>query len=107
MLFCPTCANFLLITSGNTESSSFYCNTCNYVFKVTETMRRPLQYTKKASETFIWTSEQEGEGDQIEITCPNCSNNKALFKMLQIRSADEGSTLFYKCLKCKFTWFEN
>ena len=36
--------------------------------------------------------------------CPKCSNTRAYFFQLQIRSADEPMTTFYKCVKCAANW---
>jgi DNA-directed RNA polymerase subunit M len=36
--------------------------------------------------------------------CEKCGNNEAVYWQLQTRSADEASTTFYRCRKCKFTW---
>lgn len=36
--------------------------------------------------------------------CPHCEHNKAYFMQIQIRSADEPSTTFYKCVQCKKQW---
>lgn len=55
-----------------------------------------------------------GEGfwdnvDQTPAQCPNddCGATKAYFYQLQIRSADEPMTTFYKCVKCGDKWREN
>lgn len=55
-----------------------------------------------------------GEGawdnvDQTKILCPtgNCPGEKAYFYQLQIRSADEPMTTFYKCTTCGHQWREN
>jgi DNA-directed RNA polymerase III subunit RPC11 len=55
-----------------------------------------------------------GEGawdnvDQTKILCPtgHCSGQKAYFYQLQIRSADEPMTTFYKCTSCGHQWREN
>lgn len=39
---------------------------------------------------------------QISETCPQCKNDKMSFHTAQLRSADEGQTIFYTCLKCKY-----
>lgn len=41
-------------------------------------------------------------GVQISETCPQCKNDKMSFHTAQLRSADEGQTIFYTCLKCKY-----
>ena len=40
----------------------------------------------------------------INIDCPKCENNLAVWWMLQTRSADEATTQFYRCSKCHHTW---
>lgn len=50
-------------------------------------------------------------GEYVAVTtlfeCPRCSERKATFRQLQIRSADEGSTLFVHCLSCGHDWRES
>lgn len=66
----------------------------------------------------ISTEIQHSATDQIEIVrgsdvqtmpttraeCPKCGHKEAAYWQLQTRSADEGMTTFYRCLKCKHTW---
>jgi hypothetical protein len=40
------------------------------------------------------------------VTCPNCSAGQAYFMEVQIRSADEPATIFYKCVECAHMWRE-
>lgn len=42
----------------------------------------------------------------MQTTCPFCNNKEAFFLMVQLRSADEPMTCFYKCTKCKQRWKE-
>ena len=37
---------------------------------------------------------------QVDEECPRCKNPQMSFYTVQLRSVDEGSTVFYKCLKC-------
>ena len=50
----------------------------------------------------------ENEGKEtlpsIKIDCEKCGNNEAVWWMLQTRSADEPTTQFYRCTKCRHTW---
>lgn len=49
----------------------------------------------------------EIEGPAIERKCPKCGNNKMSYATLQLRSADEGQTVFYTCTQCSFKETEN
>lgn len=40
----------------------------------------------------------------IKIGCEKCGNDEAVWWMLQTRSADEPTTQFYRCTKCRYTW---
>ena len=55
---------------------------------------------------FLVLDENEGKDimPTIEIECEKCGNNKAVWWMLQTRSADEPTTQFYRCTKCEHTW---
>ncbi|PSK60265.1 transcription factor S [Elsinoe australis] len=47
--------------------------------------------------------------DKVPVPCvdPGCSSQQAYFRQVQIRSADEPMTTFYKCVKCAKDWREN
>lgn len=48
------------------------------------------------------TKKEEGdEGPVVERNCPKCGNDRMSYATLQLRSADEGQTVFYTCTKCK------
>jgi DNA-directed RNA polymerase III subunit RPC11 len=44
----------------------------------------------------------------ITAECPKCGHGRAYFMQIQIRSADEPSSIFYKCCneKCQNQWRE-
>lgn len=42
----------------------------------------------------------------VAVTCPSCSAGQAYFMQVQIRSADEPATIFYRCVECTHTWRE-
>lgn len=43
----------------------------------------------------------------IKAKCSKCGHTRAFYYELQIRSADEASTIFYTCEKCRHQWQEN
>lgn len=43
---------------------------------------------------------------KVKNNCLKCGHNEAETWQLQMRSADEPSTHFFRCLKCKYTWRE-
>lgn len=49
----------------------------------------------------------EIEGPVVERKCPKCGNDKMSYATLQLRSADEGQTVFFTCTKCSFKESEN
>lgn len=61
-------------------------------------------YTKKRSEA---KKENEDEGPVVERLCSKCGNDKMSYATLQLRSADEGQTVFYTCTKCKYVQNHN
>ncbi|XP_060850518.1 DNA-directed RNA polymerase I subunit RPA12 [Rhopalosiphum padi] len=47
------------------------------------------------------------DGPIAERRCSQCGHNQMSYAAVQLRSADEGQTVFYTCLNCKFTESEN
>ena len=51
--------------------------------------------------------EDEADGPIVERNCPKCGYGRMSYAALQLRSADEGQTVFFTCLKCKHKESEN
>jgi DNA-directed RNA polymerase I subunit RPA12 len=49
------------------------------------------------------------DGATVDENCPNpeCDNNQMVFHTAQLRSADEGQTVFYNCVKCGYKYSIN
>ena len=41
------------------------------------------------------------------VRCDKCQNTTAYYRQIQIRSADEPMTTFYRCTKCSYEWKED
>ena len=89
------------------EAMELFCQSCPYNSKISR-IKGPKQYFKtKQVDAILGNKEQWENVDSTDAVCPKCDHNRAYFMQIQIRSADEPSTLFYKCVNCSFDWREN
>ena len=44
----------------------------------------------------------KAKGARVAEKCPKCGNEEMIFTTAQLRSADEGQTVFYTCVKCAY-----
>lgn len=111
LTFCPYCSNMLIIArSEETGSNAFTCPTCPYEFPIMglQMFERKVLPRKEIDDVLGGAGSWDNV-DQTTAQCPReaCGNNRAYFFQLQIRSADEPMTTFYKCTKCSHQWREN
>jgi DNA-directed RNA polymerase III subunit RPC11 len=111
LTFCPNCSNMLQISRGMSGGLRFECKTCPYEFPIVGDME---MFDRKEMERKQIDDVLGGKGawdnvDQTAARCPtnSCEGYKAYFYQLQIRSADEPMTTFYKCTTCGHQWREN
>ena len=107
MLFCPSCGNILLVESAAT-GLRFFCQTCPYIHPVKHTYRKVVPLKRKAVGDVLGSEEAWKSAETIDEPCPVCSNVTSYFQQIQTRSADEPSSIFYRCgnAKCKHQWME-
>ncbi|XP_071579291.1 DNA-directed RNA polymerase I subunit RPA12 [Temnothorax nylanderi] len=109
--FCPDCGSVLPLLD---ERGGVTCYTCkrewdSEVFgdmKMAHTILFNTKHTY-ASAKEVEDSDDDADGPVVERQCPQCQNDKMSYATLQLRSADEGQTVFYTCTKCKFKETEN
>ncbi|CAM6023129.1 unnamed protein product [Sphagnum balticum] len=109
MEFCPTCANLLLIENARMgKPLRFFCPTCPYIFPIERKISKKLVLKQKEVADVLGGEDAWKNVDRTAVTCPQCSYGQAYFMQIQIRSADEPMTTFYKCCNsdCAFNWKE-
>jgi len=106
MQFCPPCGNLLLVESAS-SGLRFFCTTCPYVCNIKKKIRTPIPVQKKQVDDILGGSDAWENVDRTFADCPICPSTEAYFMQIQIRSADEPSTRFYKCVSCSHTWTDN
>ncbi|CAO3616205.1 unnamed protein product [Cunninghamella blakesleeana] len=106
MLFCPQCANLLLVQ--NDGGQMFYCQTCPYQYAISHKLTTRKLLERKEVDDVLGGAKAWENVDSTEATCPKCEHERAYFMQIQIRSADEPSSIFYKCCndECEYQWRE-
>jgi DNA-directed RNA polymerase subunit M len=100
MKFCPNCEVKL-----KKSDSGLACPKCNYI-EGQEIKNSTKIIQEESGSQFNILAENEGDEalPTIKIECEKCGNDEAVWWMLQTRSADEPTTQFYRCSKCRYTW---
>ena len=99
MKFCPKCAVKLRKTDG-------HCPTCDYSEEIESKPTKKIPAKEEPDFSLLAFEGDEGEESNptIKIDCEKCGHDEAVGWMFQTRSADEPTTRFYRCQKCKYTW---
>ncbi|KAG9639368.1 hypothetical protein KCU64_g13433, partial [Aureobasidium melanogenum] len=120
LLFCPSCSNLLTITPIPADHlplneqhfanvNRFECRTCPYQMILEKRYFERKMMKSKEVEDVLGGADSWKNVDKTEVNCreEKCDNREAYFRQVQIRSADEPMTTFYKCTKCATEWREN
>lgn len=82
------------------------CRKCGYVRKIETTDQ--MKKTKDRTENEIMIVDDEDSKIKtmptIQIKCPKCGNNLAIWWLRQLRAADESEVRFFRCTECDHTW---
>ncbi|KAI5743265.1 hypothetical protein M8J77_016258 [Diaphorina citri] len=105
--FCSKCGTILPLFDFKGDVKCYVCKT-SYGPQVFEEIK--AEYTIHFN-----TVEKEKQKDKTEIAdgpiverkCKRCNNDTMSYATLQLRSADEGQTIFFTCTKCHFKESEN
>ena len=102
--FCPHCGAILPLPNLSDHYTS--CR-CGYQIKYSDWHDMVLTDAKIILNEFDEVKEvkqrsNEDTGPVIERICGKCGHNQMSYKTQQLRSVDEGMSIFYCCLKCNF-----
>mmetsp|Transcript_17369 Transcript_17369/g.24140 ORF Transcript_17369/g.24140 Transcript_17369/m.24140 type:complete len:118 (-) Transcript_17369:123-476(-) len=112
--FCPSCRMILKIS----ETGDVECTVCSYTsnlnqmngipVRITVSKPRPVPlWAKSDEEQAALRSVKETTRATVEEPCVKCGHPEVGFYTVQLRSVDEGQTVFYECPACKHTWSVN
>ncbi|EEQ28105.1 DNA-directed RNA polymerase III subunit RPC10 [Microsporum canis CBS 113480] len=115
LTFCPNCSNALTISKAPPTSrypagvNRFECRTCPYQYALDRTYYERTEMKRKEVADVMGGKDEWKNADSMPAQCPaeGCEGDRAFFYQLQIRSADEPMTTFYKCSVCGTRWREN
>ncbi|KAJ4817015.1 DNA-directed RNA polymerase subunit [Rhynchospora pubera] len=112
--FCAVCGTSLSFRSPEFAS----CPLCGFKRNASEIHGIELSYTITAEDirrelklepfVILETAPKQDEGVQravVNESCPKCNHPQLEYYTKQLRSADEGQTVFYECPECKYKIF--
>ncbi|EME78623.1 uncharacterized protein MYCFIDRAFT_78333 [Pseudocercospora fijiensis CIRAD86] len=115
LVFCTDCGTLLDANTGRKEHIE--CDVCGTLNKDTSikkvvTTSKPSAFPSTLRTRLRSDVQEISEGDMqtdavIKQPCEKCGNEEVRFYTQQLRSADEGSTVFYTCPRCNHKWNTN
>eukprot|EP00892_Ulva_mutabilis_P000818 jgi/Ulvmu1/10737/UM068_0025.1 len=103
LTFCPNDGSLLQLDMG-ARATQLWCPACNYKYEVRRKISLKLPPKLKDVDDVLAQEEQWANAQKAEVRCGNCEHNEAYFLEIQIRSADEPATIFYRCTHCAARW---
>ncbi|KAI1333061.1 transcription factor S-II-domain-containing protein [Xylariaceae sp. FL0255] len=115
LLFCTECGNLLPVSKGNVNNI-LHCECCgadnpDTASKTTVTKSKPSDFPsllrQKLSIVQVVEKHKVSTEALANTECEKCGSTTVRFSEAQLRSADEGSTIFYTCNDCGHRWNDN
>ncbi|ORY89004.1 DNA-directed RNA polymerase I kDa polypeptide [Leucosporidium creatinivorum] len=107
LLFCKRCGDLLALPGDDDE---IVCDGCGAVEdaaasenQVITTRSNPSAFPsslRQKKTSLVQQRDVEKKKVYVDETCEKCGNDKMSVKTMQLRSADEGATVFYSCERC-------
>ena len=116
--FCPDCGTVLDMSRIMNLSHGIECEACEKqmdlrrfvgIVSTSRIVFNSREEAKKAADALKNKDKKKDAPDEcvVDKECPFCGHGKLTYATLQTRSADEGQTVFYTCLKCGGKHTEN
>jgi len=109
-MFCHECGTILSFPTA-AHQTTWHCVCCGTSFHIKDysnvefSFKTTIPRKSKIHELEEKLKEEKSSGQEFSIInepCPKCGHDQRKFFTMQLRSADEGQTVFYECLKCGF-----
>ncbi|XP_029942669.1 LOW QUALITY PROTEIN: DNA-directed RNA polymerase I subunit RPA12 [Salarias fasciatus] len=103
--FCPECGNVLPLPG---PSNVVRCPRCCFCIPVSEfsgqEIRSTVTFNPEEQSSAVLEEERDSElkGPVIDRRCSRCHREGMIYHTRQMRSADEGQTVFFTCVHCRF-----
>ncbi|XP_072303920.1 DNA-directed RNA polymerase I subunit RPA12 [Eucyclogobius newberryi] len=102
--FCPECGNVLPLPG---MQEVVRCPRCAFRISASEFSGREVHSTVVFNPEQSTLALEEGEdselkGPVIDRRCSRCNKEGMVYRTRQMRSADEGQTVFFTCIHCRF-----
>nr|XP_053631905.1 DNA-directed RNA polymerase I subunit RPA12-like [Cherax quadricarinatus] len=103
--FCPSCGAILILPlAGETVT----CKLCTFSISISNLIGRVTEYSMDITPrgAYLALKMDLNKGSELgqmdnDRECSKCGNLGMYYTTMQLRSADEGQTIFYICSKCK------
>ena len=104
-LFCQRCGTLITISA----KGAIRCALCmrEYDASLLQHFERTVNLEEREKEKQDEMAPEIVTRTMIGERCPECQHEGVYFSTAQLRSADEGQTIFYECPKCGCKWNQN
>ncbi|XP_056597261.1 DNA-directed RNA polymerase I subunit RPA12 [Triplophysa dalaica] len=103
--FCPECGNILPLPGFH---NSIICPRCSFSIPVKDILGHVIKSSvvfnplDQSSSTVDSEVDAELKGPIIDRRCSRCNKEGMVYHTRQMRSADEGQTVFFTCIHCRY-----
>jgi DNA-directed RNA polymerase I subunit RPA12 len=95
------------------EGESVVCSSCPYSARFDDLGNKEVCTRSLPKSKPNWIKDEDDDREKldknakIDETCPKCGNPEMFFYTMQLRSVDEGQTVFYECPSCEHVFSDN